>query len=260
MSLSETAKRILKLSEKSETIIGLRGETTKIYLDSIGVRNTQVIGCPSIFYKKVIPVKSNNIQKILVSGSFYGNWKEKIELLLKFGLNYNADYIIQSESRILLDKYFNENQIDFWNLEKERLEYLKSEDYDYKFYCHKDLTPVEIKKWLVNNYIFFNNFDEWKSSMNYDLSFGVRFHGSIMSTLNGVPTLILSGDARVDEFVKYHELPNIKLKLLEDNLKPEDIYDLIDYSEYSYKYEYLKNRYINFLKCNNLEFKDDKSR
>jgi hypothetical protein len=41
------------------------------------------------------------------------------------------------------------------------------------------------------------------------MSIGVRFHGSVMSTLSNTPTLILYPDIRVKEFVDYHLLPNM---------------------------------------------------
>jgi hypothetical protein len=255
MEISEKAKRVLKLSTKSGTIIGLRGEYTKIYLDSIGVKNTQVIGCPSIFYKKNIPIKSKNIDKILISGSFNGVWRNQLKKLFKFGIENNTDYLIQSESRILLDKYIpNIDEIESWSIQKDRYDYLKDDDYDYKYYSHENIDYRLLKKWMINKSIFFNDFDNWLSSMNYDLNVGVRFHGSVMSTLSGVPTLILSGDTRVDEFVKFHELPNININLFNDNLNPCEIYELIDYSNYSYKYDYLKNNYIDFLNKNGLKF------
>lgn len=255
MEISEGAKRVLNLSVKSGTTIGLRGEYTKIYLDSIGIKNTQIIGCPSLFYKKTIPIKSKNINKVLISGSFNGVWREQLKKLFKFGLENKTDYLIQSESRILLDKFIsNKNEIDSWSIQKERYEYLKEEDYDYKYYSHEDIDYRLLKEWMVKKSIFFNDFDTWLSSMNYSLNVGVRFHGSVMSTLSGVPTLILSGDSRVDEFVKFHELPNININSFSDKMSPEEIYELIDYSYYSYKYDYLKSNYIDFLNKNGLKF------
>jgi polysaccharide pyruvyl transferase WcaK-like protein len=88
----------------------------------------------------------------------------------------------------------------------------------------------------------------------FDMHLGVRFHGSVMSTLAEVPTMILSGDLRVKEFVDYHKLPSMDIFELEDGLKPEDIYEKIDYTEYSNRYDYLKSNYINFLSKNGINF------
>lgn len=259
MIISDTAKRILKLSDKSGTIIGLRGEITKIYLDKIGIKNTQVIGCPSLFYKKIIPKKIDNYNpsNILVSGSFNGNWRNELMNIFKFGVDHKASYIIQSESRILSDKYNISNEtIESWGISSDRVEYLKNRMYDYKYYCHPDIDANDLRNWMINKSIFFSDFDEWIGSMNYDLSVGVRFHGSVMSTLAGVPTLVLSGDTRVDEFVKFHGMPNIDISRFSENITPKEIYDMIDYSEYEIKYDYLKNNYINFLNKNSLKFND----
>ena len=256
MEISETALRILKLSEKSNTTIGLRGEFTKKYLDKIGFYNTQVIGCPSLFYEKVIPKKVNiSPQKIIINGSFNGNWRERLKDLFYFGVKYNTDYLVQSESRVLVDKYnISDDMIDGWHISEERKKYLKNRTYDYGYYLHDKIDIDAFRKWMVNNSFFYSDFDMWKNSMNYDMSVGVRFHGSVMSTLNGVPSMVLRGDSRVEEFVLYHKLPNMDLNDFTDKLNPMDIYDMIDYKEYEYRYDDLRSNYISYLEKNKLKF------
>lgn len=256
-NLNKDVLRILNLANKSGTTIGLRGEITENYLNRLGIKNTQVIGCPSLFYDKKIPVKNKSkIEDILVSGSFNGNWRDPLFNLYKFGFDNSASNLVQSESRILLDKYkVTEEELKSWNLNQERLEYLLNKGYDYLYYCHKDLESNKLSEWFINNSLYFNDFDEWLNSMKkFDMHLGVRFHGSVMSTLAEVPTMILSGDLRVKEFVEYHKLPNMDIFELEDNLKPEDVYEKIDYTEYSNKYDELKLNYINFLKKNGIDF------
>lgn len=257
LELNENVKRILNLSIKSGTTIGLRGEITKEYLDSKGIKNTQVIGCPSIFYKKNIPTKKDKTPKdILISGSFNGNWKKPLSDLFYFGYKYGKSYLIQSESRILVDKYkISHSEILNWDINEERLNYLSNKGYDYSYYCNKQMTPEELGKWFVNNSVFYSDFDDWLNSMNnYDLHIGVRFHGSVMSTLAGVNTIILPGDLRVKEFVDFHGLPNLNIFDFTEDLTPKEIYEKIDYSTFESKYDELKINYIKYLRKNGLQF------
>lgn len=257
MKMSETSKRILKLSEKSGTTIGLRGSITKDYLDKQGIKNTQVIGCPSIFYKKVIPKKKKNeLNNVLLSGSFNGFWQEPLYDIYRFGYKYCNSYLVQSESRILFDKYkISEIDLKDWKIDENRIQYLLDKNYDYYFYCHKEIDKEDLSKWFIDKSIFFTDFDNWLESMySYNLHLGVRFHGSVMTTLAGVPTLILSGDLRVKEFVDFHRLPNINIFDFNSDLTPERIYDIIDYSEYESLYDELFENYKNFLNKNGLQY------
>jgi len=257
-SLSPNVKRILELSNKSGTTIGLRGETTKAYLDREGVKNTHVIGCPSLFYKKSIPIKNGTGPKdILLSGGFEGYWRDPLSKMFNFGYKYCRSYLVQSESRILFDKYkISEIELNTWNVSKEKKSYLMSRGYDYLYYCHPNLDKLDLENWFIDNSIFLNDFDNWMESMNtYDMHIGARFHGSVMSTLAGVPTLILVGDLRVKEFVEFHGLPNMNIFDFDEDVKPKDLYDMIDYQKYESRYDNLKSNYIGYLNRNGLEFK-----
>jgi hypothetical protein len=265
IKISDSVRRILNLSIKSGTTIGLRGNYSKEYLDKIGYTNNQVVGCPSLFYKKVIPEK-NKYDNILVNGSFEGNWSKNLEKLYNFSIKNGKSYLIQNEISILIDKYnISNDTLDNWNIDIDRLSYLKNRGYDYKYYSNEflklsnlkstDLTSNDLSSWLINNSIFFTDFDEWLNGVkNYDMSIGVRFHGSVMSTLSNTPTLILYPDIRVKEFVDYHLLPNMDFDNFDEKMSPEEIYNLIDYSKYRESYDSLKENYISFLQKNGLSF------
>jgi hypothetical protein len=265
IEISESAKRILDLSIKSGTTIGLRGNYSKEYLDKIGYTNSQVIGCPSLFYKKIIPVKKK-YDNILINGTFNGDWSKNLEKLYKFSVKNGKSYLIQNEISILIDKYNISNEtLDSWNIDIDRLSYLKSRGYDYKYYSNEflklsnlkstDLTSNDLSSWLINNSIFFTDFDEWLNGVkNYDMSIGIRFHGSVMSTLSNTPTIILYPDVRVKEFVDYHLLPNMNFDDFDERMSPEEIYNSIDYNKYEKNYDLLKENYISFLQKNGLSF------
>lgn len=255
--ISPIAMRILNLAKKSGTTIGLRGEITKEYLDRKGIKNTQVIGCPSLFYDRKIPVKRDSIpSEILLSGTFNGNWRTPLYDIYRFGVEKCKSYLVQNEARILLDKYgVSESDLRSWNISSEMLSYLTNKGYDYSYYCHPSLDKNDLADWLINRSVYFSDFDEWLDSMSaYDMHVGARFHGSVMTTLAGVPTLTLRGDLRVKEFVEYHKMPSMDIFDFNQGLDPIDIYRMIDYADYESAYDGLLDNYKRYLNSNGLRF------
>lgn len=257
LEMNDMVKRVLNLSKKFDTIIGLRGHYTEEYLKKMGYDNTMVIGCPSIFLNKVIP----NVRelftpdKILISGSYNGNWREPLKNLFKFGYDNSAKYLIQSESRLLYDKFnIKESDLDDWSVENSKKSYLKNTMYDYNYYRHNDVDVDQLRNWFIKDSIYFSNLNDWLNNSKFDFSVGVRFHGSVMSTLAGTPTLILTGDLRVQELVDYHGLPNMNLFDFESGMNKLDLYQMIDYIEFQNKYDNLLSRYVQFLKLNGIQY------
>ena len=257
LEMNDMIKRVLNLSKKFDTTIGLRGYYTEEYLKKMGYDNTMVIGCPSIFLNKVVPNvrESFTPDKILISGSYNGNWREPLKNLFKFGYDNSAKYLIQSESRLLYDKFnIKESDLDDWLVDDSKKSYLKNTMYDYNYYRHNDVDVDQLRNWFIKDSIYFSNFNDWLNNSKFDLSVGVRFHGSVMSTLAGTPTLILSGDLRVQELVDYHGLPNMNLFDFEVDMSKIDLYQMIDYIEFQNRYDNLLSRYVQFLKLNGIEY------
>lgn len=257
LEMNDMIKRVLNLSKKFDTTIGLRGHYTEEYLKKMGFDNTMVIGCPSIFLNKVVPNvrESFTPDKILISGSYNGNWREPLKNLFKFGYDNSAKYLIQSESRLLYDKFnIKESDLDDWLVDDSKKSYLKNKMYDYNYYRHNEVEVDRLRNWFIEDSIYFSNFNDWLNNSKFDLSIGVRFHGSVMSTLAGTPTLILSGDLRVQELVDYHGLPNMNLFDFESDMNKIDLYQMIDYIDFQNKYDNLLSRYVQFLKLNGIEY------
>lgn len=257
LEMNDTIKRVLNLSKKFNTTIGLRGYHTEEYLSKMGYNNTMVVGCPSIFLNKVVPNvrESFTPDRILISGSYDGNWREPLKNLFKFGYDNYAKYLIQSESKLLYDKFdIKESDLDDWFIDESRKSYLKNIMYDYNYYRHDTIDVDLLRNWFIQNSIYFSSFKDWLDNSKFDLSVGVRFHGSVMSTLAGTPTLILSGDLRVQELVDYHGLPSMDLFDFKSDMSKQDLYQMIDYIEFQNKYDSLLSRYVQFLKLNGIEY------
>lgn len=232
--------------------IGVRGAYTAEILNSIGVKNTTIIGCPSYYLcnnanfrieKKVV----DNILDLNVAVNYTNLTKPFEQSILKLAHKYNTDIIGQME-------YVE----DIW-----------SKNIDPKS-CHKDLytssifkeslfkkvlnTDIDsIKSFLKDHFYQFYNPAKWITHMkSYDFVFGSRIHGAISAVQAGVPALLVVHDSRTKELADFLNIPYITPKDITDPLYLSHLYDRTDYSQFNAKYHEKFINFQQFLKINNL--------
>ncbi len=217
-------------------VLGCRGEYTAEILNKYGIKNTMVIGCPSLYMGLFSPnsiiKKSNKPNNIVTNFSTF--WRK-----LKY---FEVDFL----------KYIAENNYSF--IEQTANEFKKSylADNDQKLY---DL----ISDWLKKEKIFFT-FKSWTDDIKqYDFSIGYRFHGNVIAVNNGIPALFIYSDSRVQELCDFFRLPMIADKDFDYNRPIEYWYEKADYSEFNKLKEEKKNLFREFCKKNNLHLKFDKN-
>lgn len=253
MELSRDARRLLYLAAMRSVSIGVRGEKTAIYLHDRGYENIDVIGCPSIF-GPAIPITKKNIYKIATHCNLHGDWRERIQDLFVFSLKYAQGYVAQSELRLLVDRYdISDSDLAKWISNPERLKAAMLRGFECQYYS-TDNNSVELRAWMKKNLVYFTDLDSWKAYLsNFDFVVGTRFHGSVMATLAGVPSLLLTTDLRVQELAEYHKLPHMPLEYMTSTTTPETLRSRVDYTEYQENMPKAKEGYRRFLVKNGLE-------
>lgn len=225
------------IAERIESI-GVRGEFSAECLNRMGVKNSHVIGCPSVFryqnsqfIKPMLPSREKILFTVTPSR---GMASSKV---LKLGMSEKADWILQSAGE--LEEFFSNNQVIRWLQNIRRFPSMNL----------NNIIEYQNKKGKI-----FWSYDEWENNIienNYSFAFGTRFHGNMMAFRNGIPTVWIGHDMRTKELTEWLHLPYIQTNT--DRFKSiENVNDIIKIWEqcsedfYNAYPDKLKN-YNNFL-------------
>ena len=226
--LPSSAKNALSAIQE-RAVIGVRGEYTAEILNKNGIKNIEVIGCPSLFYQGTPDVqirkKSAEIKHVSVNfRTFYGSLTVKEKRFLTYCANRGYNFIEQTA-----------------------YEFSEQNAKDKKYYNY-------ISKWLTQKKKIFFDVNDWKLDMSkQQFSMGLRFHGNVVALWNGIPALFFAIDSRTEELASYFSLPYMKMEEFDDTRPIQYYYDLANYDNFNKNYSKLYNRYESFLKKNNLK-------
>jgi len=220
------------LREIADTItVPCRGAYTAEILEKNGIKNTIILGCPSIYtpmdtlFQVNKPLNINKDSQISLNISPYIGNRSPAESFLTF-----YQYALSNNFHII-GQAINEFQDTLQLLDIIGIK----EDSE--------------KKKIFEKYKFFYNCDDWNSELqNIDFTFGSRFHGNIMSVLNGKPALFLKIDSRMDEMCTFLNLPTVEFLYLQKKINIDMLYALADYTKFNKNYANLLENFINFFK------------
>lgn len=233
---------LFQLAAERSKSIGVRGEFTAECLNKIGVKNVEVIGCPSFYFKinkpdiigreiSAIP----SLQKVtfnITRNQEAWQLSDYEAKMLKWGMNIDGTYIMQmlSETTItpVLNKLCPKNHVTVGqaiNIWPERI----------KFF-------LDYKVW-----------EEYLESEAFTFSVGSRFHGNMAAFHAGIPSLWVVHDMRTKELVKALHLPYVSYKKVLESQSLEELVPFCDYTENRKCEKRMYRKYIEFLRDNNLD-------
>ncbi|OGO58150.1 MAG: hypothetical protein A2V85_08460 [Chloroflexi bacterium RBG_16_72_14] len=173
--------------------IGVRGEMTADYLRGLGVRDVEVIGCPSMFMwrdrlgvEKRTPTLAPD-GRISITVSPYV--RAMVPIVMRHVERYpNLTYVAQ----------------DLETLDK----LVRGEPP--REAARQDPIPVHTSPpvFAQDQVRFYLDPWPWIEDLRaVDFSFGTRIHGSIAAILAGTPTVVLAHDSRTLELARYFGIP-----------------------------------------------------
>lgn len=226
----DTVNLLSELQERC--ILGVRGSYTAEILNKEGIKNIQVIGCPSLYFPfdykfKISKIADKNPLKVNCNmRTLYSKLSKEEQKYLVYCANHGFDFCEQT----------------LHPLTREICRDLPTFDY--------------LNKWFnVAKHIFFN-VDSWRKYMSeMDFSIGCRFHGNVTMLWEGKPSLFITIDSRTEELCQFFHIPRIKLNDFDFNKNIEYYYELANYDEFNKNYSLLLDRFISFLKMNNIRIK-----
>lgn len=247
ISLTRGTRRFLDILSERSSSIGVRGVYTAEVLARLGIRNVDVIGCPSIFFNcdPAFSIKSKVRNKRKIKSAFHctpsGFYRDNIASLIAFGIKNSESYIAQSEKELF----------GLHSKIKQEQEFTK---FFFHYYNDGAISPTESQDWFRNNTRWFFDLNSWFEYMkNLDFTFGARFHGNMAGILLGVPALNMVFDTRTREMCEYLNLPYMHLKDFNSDMTINDLYRKADFSLFNHTFPVKYKTYRDFLIKNGLD-------
>jgi hypothetical protein len=101
---------------------------------------------------------------------------------------------------------------------------------------------------------FFLNAPDWIHFLSQrELSIGGRMHGNIAGILGGTPSIFLPHDRRMEELIRYHNLPHISAGEIKTNTDLLDVVAAMNFNEVSRGHKERFEHFIDFLNESGLD-------
>lgn len=213
IEVPEGTQRFLKVASERTPLIGARGTFTAEVLDRMGIRNVQVVGCPSLYplqpppamvMPDLLPPPGQlvlNGSRNVVDHSFDRDTMLAVErTVFHYALKHDVDYVLQSElPEILFHRGLGEAPRSQLATVRRILD------------IDPALSDDAFELYLRRRGRTFFNVAEWAEFIRTKtLSIGSRFHGNVMAMTNGIPAILIAHDTRTEEMAEHIGLPRFK--------------------------------------------------
>lgn len=210
---------------QERAIIGVRGEFTASVLEKNGIKNIDVIGCPSMYNMGSRDFTINKKDKVFATcanfRTIYGLLKQKEKHFLSYCASHDFGFVEQTNLELKLENVDDEKYFNY------------------------------VAPWMNRQKHIFFDVDEWNKYIgSFDFSFGARFHGNVIALWNGVPALFVTIDSRTKELTDFFGLPTIAINDFDFTKPLEYYYEKADYSVFNATYAAKYDHYLEFLKKN----------
>jgi hypothetical protein len=197
--------------------IGVRGELTHAYLEGLGFRDVEVIGCPSMFlYGEDLHVE-----------------KRPPDLGRDARISLNVSPYVKAMGQIVMshaDRYPNLTYI------AQDLDTLDLLLWGEPAQTATDSNPIPIHLshplFRRNRVRFYVEPWPWIADLRgFDFAFGTRIHGNIAAILAGTPAYVIAHDSRTLELARYFGIPHRLMSEVPADVDAADLYAQADYAE-----------------------------
>jgi hypothetical protein len=201
--------------DRSPTI-GVRGEATREYLNGLGFRDVDVIGCPSMFM-----------------------WGDTIDLKPKVAaLDAHSNVAITispyrtAMGNVAMAAHARYPRLAYFAQDLPTLRLL-FDGTPLRGGTPESLLPIHPGHPFFREHRTRFYVDPWpwiEELRGFDFSFGTRIHGTIAALLAGTPAVVLAHDSRTLELARYFDIPHRLLRDVPTDLDPADLHAEADFS------------------------------
>lgn len=253
--------RWVQMAADCSASIGVRGSFTGDVLTALGVKNYDVIGCPSWYvngYEQVPIIKKPfSLDLRPAFGTCwepYTPWHSAWHKAVLDNMLPLTDpcFVMQSEFNFVPYMTANNDIMQFTSYFTP--DDLRQSSEAVKAHFALDDYDVYENGKIKRMFLMFSDMDKWASFIKTrDVSFGFRYHGSVIALKNGVPAICIVSDSRTYELCSFFKIPFVRVdEVASDALNFPEIYEKADFSAMNREYRPLLDNYISFLNKNGI--------
>lgn len=259
----ELVRWVKMIADCSESI-GIRGEFTADVVSCLGIKNAEVIGCPTWYvngYNQPLITRGGYTERL--RPVFHTAWQPYTpwhsawhKAVLDNMLNLtDPRFVMQSEFEFVPYMVANKDMMQFCSFFTPE-ELRRSSEAVKAHFALSDCDVYEDGR-IKNMFAIFSDITEWEKFVKTrDVSFGFRIHGSVIALKNGVPAICIVSDSRTYELCSFFKIPFVRVnEISSDTLNFREIYEKADFSGLNREYPRLLRNYINFLNKNGIRHK-----
>jgi Polysaccharide pyruvyl transferase len=226
-----TRKFLLRLCELAPSI-SVRDEQTAELLHSIGYRKARVTGCPSNFINPDpgLGAQVGAAARRLLSQ--FATWQELALCLTEYSGGYDTSSRVFEQHFALMRDHAATYVVQDYPL----LPVLMGQgaplpqEYQSAQFPGTGADDARMRLVLRRSAVYFAAYEQWLlHARRFDLAFGMRLHGNITTFQAGVPSMVITHDARTAQSCRTIGLPSMPAKsFLEQDLRsPEPLLQCI---------------------------------
>ena len=211
LEVTNITKRVMGLIADHSESVGVRGDYTADVLWDMGVRNTRVIGCPTLFrnndpYLRIDLPPLDTVRKaaFTLRREVSVTYAQDIDAYLRLHHDTILDMAGRFDLDICAQGEIEEKKI-LWGTAEQRAE-AEAVLHQEKWFRGPHDPLIQ----LYHNRLFYSDVvTDWERVMRAkDLALGFRLHGNLMALANGVPSIYFTYDSRTTEFVETYHIPS----------------------------------------------------
>ena len=231
----------------------MRGNLSKKALNSIGIKNVRIFGCPTAFRHCKPELKLPRIEASAINrlGFTLRRKTHGFQTLQRYMLRTLAE---RYDTEILCAGELEEKQIYYARTKQVENDDQVMKDAVQKLTAEKWLSGA--KDPLLDLYksslsVFESVADFEKAEQSLDAVTGFRLHGNLLALANEVPALYVTYDTRTREFVKTLGIPYIDGRYM-DKFSFEEAWDNADFDLFEKTYQQRFGELKKFLEENSM--------
>lgn len=242
-SIETSVKQFMKAVLKRSASVGVRGELTAGFLNELGFKDVDIIGCPSMF------LYGDTFPEIRKTGA-------GITDASRIAINVSPDASRVGPIAAIAQRayerfddlaYYAQNLTDaellLWgdtSAEKGLAPELPTAAAHGLLRDDKTRVPTDPYGWMAE-------------LRERDFAFGTRIHGNIAALLAGTPAVVLVHDSRTLELCRYFGIPHEMLAELPADVDPAKLYERADFTGLHDGHQERWDRFARFLDRNGLQ-------